>query len=247
MGRNIGSQVFASVLVNALYAMKNMPIMLVNTLLTPFSFLIVITFISRGALLGVAIEGALIMTMVLNGLGLQGDLSHLKNDMKLQEMVVGSPTSASVYLIGMAMSEIIYALPALILLIILSALFLHLTLLGILAIAGAMLLMFIVAVALGFFFSTLTADVIQSFAFSGMLSMLLSALPPVYYLITYIPLPYRYLAYLSPTTFAAQIAQNAAGFVSLSTSSLITDWIVLAAVAIVFLFIAIKKSRWVEI
>ncbi len=247
MSRNISSQVFASVLVNALYAMKNMPIMLVNTLLTPFSFLIVITFISRGALLGVAIEGALIMTMVSNGLGLQGDLSHLKNDMKLQEMVVGSPTSASVYLIGMAMSEIIYALPALILLIILSALFLHLTLFGILAIAGAMLLMFIVAVALGFFFSTLTADVIQSFAFSGMLSMLLSALPPVYYLITYIPLPYRYLAYLSPTTYAAQIAQNAAGFISLSTTSLAIDWIVLAGVAVTFLLIAIKKSRWVEV
>lgn len=246
MKRKIGSEILASVLVNALYAMKNMPVMLVNTLLTPLSFLVVITLVSQGALLGVAIEGALIMTIVSNGLGLQGDLSHLKNDMKLQEMVVSSPTSATVYLLGMAASELIYALPALIILTVLAFFFLPLGILGILSIIGAMVLMFIVAVALGFFFSTLTSDVIQSWAFSGMLSMLLSALPPVYYYITYIPLPYRYLAYISPTTYAAQIAQSAAGFIDPSALSLLIDWVVLIGVAAVFLTIAIKKSRWVE-
>ncbi len=247
MNRNIGSQIFASVLVNAIYPMKNMPVMLINTLLTPLSFLIVVTFVSQGALLGVAIEGAFIMTMVSNGLGMQADLSHLKNDMKLQEMVVGSPTSSSIYLIGMALSELIYALPALVILVILAFFFLHLTIIGVLAIAGAMFLMFVVSVALGFFFSTLTSDVIQSWAFGGMLSMLLSALPPVYYLITYIPLPYRYLAYISPTTYAAQIAQSAAGFISISANNLILDWAVLIVVAVTFLTIAIKKSRWVDV
>ncbi len=247
MKRNVASQLLASILVNAVYAMKNMPVMLINTLLTPFSFLIVITFISRGSLLGVAIEGALIMTMVSNGLGLQGDLSHLKNDMKLQEMVVGSPTSATIYLTGMAISELIYALPALILLAILAVLFLSLTPFGIISIVGAMVMIFIVSVALGFFFSTLTADVIQSFAFGGMLSTILSALPPVYYLITYIPMPFRYLAYISPTTYAAEIAQNAAGFINISTTNLVLDWSILAVFAVVFLFIAIKKSRWVDI
>ncbi len=85
------SQILASVLINAIYAMENYPIMLVNTLLAPFSILIIIVLVSHGGLINVGIEGALIMTTIMAGIGLQGDLSHLKNDMKLQDMVVSSP------------------------------------------------------------------------------------------------------------------------------------------------------------
>ena len=77
------SQLLASILVNAVYAMKNYPIMIVNTFLAPFSLLLVITFISNGDLLNVAIVGSIMMSMVSSGIGLQADLSHLKNDFKL--------------------------------------------------------------------------------------------------------------------------------------------------------------------
>src|SRR5271155_2260912 len=105
MKRSIGSQLYASILVNAIYAMVNYPIVLISTLLAPFSLLIVITFVSHGTLLPVAIGGALIMTMIGAGTSMQQDLSHLKNDFKLQDMIVSSPTSAWMYLIGMALSE----------------------------------------------------------------------------------------------------------------------------------------------
>ena len=187
------------------------------------------------------------MTMVVNGIGLQGDLSHLKNDLKLQDMIVSSPTSSLMYMAGMAISELVYALPSVVMLIILSFFFLHVGLLAALVIAAVMLLIFIVGISLGFFFATLTADVIQSWAFGGMLSTLLSTLPPVYYPITYIPMPYQYLAYISPTTYAAEIAQSAAGFVSFSPATIIIDWVVLVSVAVVLLLIAGKKSRWREI
>ena len=65
------------------------------------------------------------MTMFSAGTTLQADLSHLKNDFKLQDMVVGSPTSASVYVSGMAISELIYTSPALAILAILFGLFVH--------------------------------------------------------------------------------------------------------------------------
>jgi ABC-2 type transport system permease protein len=247
MKRNILSEVLASVLVNAVYAMRNFPVVLINLLLTPLSFLIVISFVSHGALIGVAIEGAFIMTMVSNGIGLQGDLSHLKNDLKLQDMVVSSPTSAFTYMIGMALSEIMYALPSLIILSVLAVLFLNLGILAALVITAVLIMIFVVSLSLGFFLSTFTSDVIQSWAFSGMLSLLLSTLPPVYYPLTYIPLPYRYIAFISPTTYAAEIIQNITGFVSLSYSSVIIAWAVLLAFTIVLLFAAIKRSRWTDI
>ncbi len=83
---------------------------------------------------------------------------------------------------------------------------------------GVILMMFTTSVTLGFTLSTFSSDIVQSFAFSGLVSAIFTTLSPVYYPITYIPLPYRYLAYLSPTTYAAEIAQSSIGTLQLSSS-----------------------------
>jgi ABC-2 type transport system permease protein len=244
--RNVFSQVYASVLLNAIYAMLNYPITLVNTLMAPLSILIIIALVSHGALLDVSIEGALIASMVASGISIQGDLSHLKNDFKLQDMIVSSPTSAAIYMAGMALSEIVYSLPAFIVLTLLAALFIHTTLLGYLTIFVILILMFIFSISLGFIISTFSSDVMQNWAFSGILSTLLTTIPPIYYTITYIPLPYRYIAYISPTTYAAEIVQNAIGALPLSPAALALDWMVIIGISAVLLFLAVKKNRWRE-
>ncbi len=245
-GKSRYSQVLASVLVNAVYAMKNYPVMFINSMLTPLSVLFVITFVSRGALIGVGIEGALIYSMVWSGLSLQGDLSHLKNDFKFQDLVVTSPTTSTTYMAGMGISEIVFALPLLALLIVLAAIYLHPTALQALAITAVMAIVFLFSIALGFFMSTLTSDVMQSWNYTSILSVLLSTIPPVYYPITYIPQQFQFLAYVSPTTYAAEIVQSATGFLSISNLNLVIDWAVIIILATVFIVLAKKKSRWRE-
>ncbi|HUK80575.1 MAG TPA: ABC transporter permease [Nitrososphaerales archaeon] len=247
MAERLARQILASVLVNAVYAMKNYPVVLINTVLSPISFLIIVNFVSRGALLSQAIEGAFIMSMFSSGMGLQSDLSHLKNDFKIQDMVVSSPASPGAYVLGMALSEIVYSIPALITLTVLMAVFVHPGAVEALELLAVMLMMFTTSVTLGFTLSTLTSDIVQSFAFSGLISTLFTTLPPVYYPITYIPLPFRYLAYISPTTYAAEIAQSATGLLSVSTLSIALAWSVLAVVTIVFAGIAVTKARWREV
>ena len=242
----LGSQLLASILVNAVYEMKNYPAVLIITVLSPLSFLTLIFFISGGTLLGVGIVGGLIMTMFSAGTSLQADLSHLKNDFKLQDMVVGSPTSASVYVVGMAISELIYTSPALTILAVLFALFVHVELAMVLGIVIVMLLIFLMSISLGFAFATFSSDIVQSFAFTRLLSLLFTTLAPVYYPITYIPMPWRYLAYLSPTTYAAEIGHDLIGFLSVPTDLLIIDWAVLLSLTILFLWIGAKKARWRE-
>jgi ABC-2 type transport system permease protein len=244
--RSVWSQILASVLVNAVYAMENYPIMFVNTLLSPLSILIVITFVSHGMLIGFGIEGALIMTAVMSGVSMQGDLSHLKNDMKLQDMVVTSPTGPLTYVAGMGVSEIVFSLPVLVLLVILASIYIQPTLMQALTILLVIIVMFCFSIALGFLLSTLTTDVMQSWGFSGIVSVLLSTIPPVYYPISYIPMPFQYIAYISPTTYAAQIAQAAMGYVSVSKLNLVVDWIVIVAVCIALLVLGYKKARWRE-
>jgi len=245
--RPSGWQILAGVMVNAAYAMKNLPIIMVNTVLAPLSLLIVITFASRGVLIGEAIEGGFILSMFQAGMSLQRDLTHYKNDFKLQDLVVSSPSSAGAYVMGMAFGELIYSLPALVVLVILAGVYLHPSAAAALELLGVNLLMFLASVALGFTLSTFASDIIQSWAFSSLISTLFSTLPPVYYPITYIPLPYQYLAYLSPTTYAAEIGQGATGIIDLTTVSAAIAWIVLIAVSGVFLLISLKKARWREV
>jgi ABC-2 type transport system permease protein len=242
----LGSQLLASILVNAIYEMKNYPAVLVITVLSPLSFLTLIFFISGGTLLAVGIVGGLIMTMFTAGTSLQADLSHLKNDFKLQDMVVSSPTSASVYVTGMAISELVYASPALIILGILFAVHIPIGAVQVMGIVVVMLLMFLMSISLGFAFATLSTDIVQSFAFTRLLSLLFTTLAPVYYPITFIPLPWRYLAYLSPTTYAAQIGQDLIGFRNVSPTLLVIDWVVLICLTSFFLWIGMKKARWRE-
>ncbi len=244
--KSVRSQVLASILVNSIYEMKNYPIVLINTVLAPLSFLVLIVFVSQGSLLGVAIQGGLIMTMFSSGTSLQSDLSHLKNDFKIQDMVVGSPTKASVYLVGMAISELVYSSPAILILAIMFYIYVPVTAIEALGIVVVMLLMFITSISIGFALATVTSDIVQSWAFTRLISTLFSTLAPVYYPITLIPIPFRYLAYLSPTTYAAQISQSLSGFLDLTTTAFIFNWVVLISVTVFFLWIGIKKSRWRE-
>jgi len=241
------SQILAGVLVNAIYEMKNYPVVLISTVISPLSLLLVITFVSNGALFGTAIEGGLIMIFFSSGIALQSDLSHLKNDFKLQDMIVSSPTSSRMYMGGMALAEIVYSIPGLAILITLAAIYLQPSLEQIVILSVVLLLMFAVSVAIGFMLSTFSSDVVQSYAFSRLLSLLFATLPPVYYPISYVPEPFSYLAYLSPTTYAAEIMHSATGYLDIPLSMIALDWTVLLAVCGIILLIAVKKTRWKDV
>lgn len=238
------NQVYASVLIDAVYQMKNYPITLVSNVIAPFSVLILIILVSHGQLLSISIEGALITAMISSGVTLQIDLSHIKNDFKLQDMLISSPTTAFTYTLGMAMAALVNALPALTVLAILSFLFIHTNVVGLLTVLTVLALIFAFSVALGFMLSTFSTDIQQNRAFVSILTVILATIAPIYYPITYIPASIRDIAYLSPATYAAEIAQNAIGDLKLSALDLTIDWIVLIAICGVLFIIAIKKSHW---
>jgi ABC-2 type transport system permease protein len=150
-------------------------------------------------------------------------------------------------MIGLSLSEIVYVTPALVVLTILAYFGLSLTLAGVLEFVAVLLMVFIASSSIGFTLSTFSSDIVQSFAFTRLISTVFSTIPPVYYPITYIPLPFRYLAYLSPTTYAAELAQGIGGYLSLSLTTVIIDWTVLVAVTITLFVLAKTKARWREV
>src|SRR5437667_61184 len=77
----------------------------------------------------------------------------------------------------------------------------------------------------------------------GLIAVLLAFLPPVFYPITVIPEAFRPLAYLAPTTYSAQIIQQAAGLPTGGTN-LAIDIAGAALYTFGLVGIAMALSRW---
>jgi ABC-2 type transport system permease protein len=87
---------------------------------SPFSLLFILFVISDGEYLGIAVAGSLVMTMVSFGLALGEDIAYYKLEYKIQDMFISSPVSQVSYMIGLGLSELLFGLPAIVLLIVLA-------------------------------------------------------------------------------------------------------------------------------
>jgi ABC-2 type transport system permease protein len=252
------------VYLNGILPMRAQPLYLVNTIASPLAFLFFVYVASHGALLAFGITGGLILTILTTGTGIQADLVHYKQDLKFQDVVVASPVEAPVYVAGMAFSEFVYAIPGVGLFVLLSLIHIpgappsgmHYTLAGSLTLIGTLVLVWAFASALGFTIATYFQDIRETFVFSPLLSLILTTLPPVYYPIGYIPADLRWAAYLSPTTYAADLVHRAlctvvstapgSCYETASLSAVAVDWGVLVGLTAVLFFLAATKARWRE-
>jgi len=231
---------------NGIVPMRTQPLYLLGVLASPLSFLFFIDIASKGLLLPYAIAGGMVLTMVSIGTSLQTDMSHYKQDLKLQDLMVASPVEAPTYVAGLAFSELVYSLPGIVVFALLWVLNLPVGLLAVVSIIGVLLLVWAFASALGFTLATYFADVRETFIFSTLISLALSVLPPVYYPVRLLPGWLQPFAYLSPTTYAADLVRGAFGLESLSLNAVLIDWGILIAFTVGLLGLAAWKARWRE-
>jgi ABC-2 type transport system permease protein len=234
------------VLLNGLIPIRTQPLYLVNLLASPLSFLFFLTVVSHGVLLRWGITGGLILTMLSAGTGLQSDLTHYRHDLKFQDIVVASPVEAPTYVLGMALSELVYSLPGLGVFVVLFVADGLATPFSLAVVAGVLLLVWGFATALAFTLATYFQDVRETFMFSPLISLVLTVLPPVYYPLAYLPGWAQVAAMFSPTTYAAALVQGAVHLAPLSPSAAALDWGVLGAVTAALFLVAAFKARWKE-
>src|SRR5919109_2632102 len=101
--------------------LRRNPMSLVFTAISPFSLLFVLFVISGGEYIHFAVAGSLVMALVGYGLALGQDISFYKTEYKVQDVFVASPVSPLTYMMGLALSELLFGLPALMVLTILTA------------------------------------------------------------------------------------------------------------------------------
>jgi ABC-2 type transport system permease protein len=230
--------------INGIVPIRTQPFYLISIVAQPLSFLFFIWVISRGADLAYGLMGGMVLTMLSVGTGLQSDLTHYRHDMKFQDVVIASPVEAPIYVAGMALSELVYSLPALGVFVVLYVYYGFASVSSIVVLTGVLLLVWSFGSAFAFTLSTYFQDIRETWAFSPIFSLVLTVLPPVYYPISYLPSWAATLSRFSPTTYAAQLVQGSAGLQPLTFGTAVIDWIVLVGFTVALFLIAAFKARW---
>ncbi len=184
------------------------------------------------------------MTVAQQGLILGADLTVFKIDHKFQAMSVASPVSSFTYMFSIALSEIAFSVPPVIVLL----LIISRSGVGSIAILGmiaVILLTWITTSSIGFFLSTYVLNTRTAFITVTFISTLISILPPVFYPIGILPGILRSFAELAPTTHASILIQSLEG-VRFSSGQIVLSWIGLPIFAAIFLALALFKARWRE-
>lgn len=226
--------------------MIRIPTLLPFVFATPFTILFILFVSGQPTLFAYGLSGAITMTVAQQGLFLGADLTNYKIEHKFQSVVVASPVSPFTYMFSVALSELTFAVPALIILL---AILAYRTpgagLLAILGIVVVALLTWMTTSSIGFFLSTYVLNTRTAFLTVTFISIVLSVLPPVFYPMQILPSNIRWLSELVPTTHASVLIQGFSGL-PVGQSQTALSWFALPAFAATFLALALLKARWRE-
>ena len=219
------------------------PLFIAFVFSTPFTLLFVLFVASNGAALQYGLAGALTMVTTELGLFVGTDLASYKLQNKFQDIVVASPVSPLVYMFGVALSELIFGAPALVVLFALMA-GQGASTVSLIAALGVVLLLWVTTSSLGFFFSAYAPNTQNAFIINGFITTMLSVLPPVYYSMNVVPKFLQPLAEIVPTTEASALFQGTMGLGYAVTP--VWGFAVLLAATVIMLLLVSFRMRWRE-
>src|SRR6188508_3532446 len=243
--KNALMQTFLIAYLTGILWLKRNPLSLIFSAISPFSLLFILFIISEGRYLPLSIAGSLVMALVGYGLSLGQDISFYKNEYKIQDVFVASPVSPITYMIGLAISQILFGLPALLVLITLATFFLSssiyipLLLVTIFLVWGSMS-------SMGFFLSSHMLHMRNVSQIISFVNVILSIIPPVFYSIERLPIQLQYVSYFVPTTHASLIIQSTMGISTPKEWSIELGLLVQVLYLIGFVFLAKVKALWRE-
>jgi ABC-2 type transport system permease protein len=223
--------------------------------LTPLSFLFflfVITGPSNPQFLPHAVVGGILFTALFTGNGMLNDCAYLRLERQIQQIFVASPVRPFAYLTGMGLSELAFTLPALALFVGILLVITPVSWAGFLGLLGVVMLTWLMATSLGFLISTLFKQLREIWPIGNLVFSSLAVLPPIFYPAYLIPPAYQWVAYLAPSTFAAQLADAVTGVgvgPPLSPGILnspVFDLLGLVAATVFFALAAAYLARWRE-
>lgn len=230
---------------NGWVALLRNPLWVISYLTMPLSLLFLLNVFGAKEMMLYAIVGGVTAILSTNGIGIMGDASFYRIYLKFQDMVAAGPTRPEVYMLGLALSSLLYAAPGLLLF------FAIMVLQNAFPSDAPLLLLSCVLLwssnsSLGFILSMLFREMREVWPTMNILTFAIAIVPPVYYPFTILPGPIGTLALLVPTASGAALMQSSFGLVSLGFELKISLITLLTAYTVVLFLLAMYRSRWRE-
>ena len=255
---NLRAQGYAALRIcwfNGILPLWRTPLLVAAVFLTPFSFLFFLFVIegsTNAALLPFGVMGGILFSALFTGNGMLNDCAYLRLERQLQTDFVASPVRSLTYILGMALSELAFTVPALARFRVFLAL-VHPFGLGTLgALIAVILLTWLMASTLGFLISTFFHQLREIWPIGTLVFSTLSIIPPIFYPASVIPSGWQWAAFLVPSTFAAQLADHVLGLnfgpalAPAWINSPVVDVFGLIGATVLFGVLALYLARWRE-
>ena len=227
------------------------PAVTITPILLPFIFLYFLSLISPPSLRPLEIVGAMLFTMQNIGSWVLGDSAVWRIECSIQDLFVASPLGKLRYLFGIAFSNLIAMLPAL------------MVLAGLLAVVGgadgfpltwysggvllaSLAVLWVLFSSIGIAVSSRIRSQREIWPVGNLTFTLLGMLSPLYYPLHYLPPLWQDAARFLPTTYAALLAQGALGITPATPAQMALYAGLLAACALVVLALTLRLYRWGE-
>jgi ABC-2 type transport system permease protein len=225
--------------------LRRHPMSMAFSVVEPASLLFVLFLFSGGENIQFALAGSLILMIVGTGLAVGQDIFYYKTEVKIQDYFVASPVSSVAYMIGIALSDLLFDLPALAVLS-LFAVFFVTSIVHVFLMIPILILVWGMTSAIGFFLSSHISHLRRASEVIYLVEVSLAMFPPVFYSIEQLPLEAQYFAYAVPTTHSSLMLQHIMGFSTPQEWSVGLGFGIQVAYFIGFLILAKTKAIWTE-
>lgn len=221
---------------------KRGPSYVIASLSSPLTLLFLVYIISRGELVRFAIAGGFVGLVASVALSSAGDAAFLRLQLRIQDLYVASRVTPSDYMLGLTLSYLIFSIPGIVLYVLLGYLYHIFDPLSSLYLALILVMLVISTSSISFIISGSISHVRNVWGIAGILSIIMTVLPPTFYPYSYIPKIALYALFVSPATSAAVLVQGIFGLQPFFTPAI---YIMIGETAFYFA-VARVMTRWRE-
>lgn len=227
---------------NGISWIKDSPWSVVANVVTPICLLTIITLLSSGKLTSFAVVGGVIAIIASTTLTSTGQSAMFRLEFRIQDLIISTKVSMTDYVFAFVVANLVFASPGIALFTVLSIIFNLFTIQRFLAMVSVVVLLAIAATSIAVFVGSRLKRTVGMWSISGILSALLTLLPPTFYPYGVLPKPILYLLAASPVTPAAVILQGTYGLGRYN----IWMWPLLVIEVVFYLYIVSRFGRWRE-
>lgn len=218
------------------------PSYIVASLSAPLTLLFIIYVLTSGQLVPFAIIGGFIGLVASVALSSSGDAAFFRLQLRIQDLFVASSITSVDYILGLTVSYLVFSVPGIALYVALGLYYHLFTLMSGFYLALILLTLVMSTSAISFIIASSIGHIRNVWGIAGILSVVMTVLPPTFYPYTYLPKFAIYALSISPATPAAILAQ---GVFHLAPLQLIMVPIILGETAIYY-GMARYLTRWRE-